>query len=66
MTIRLLMKKYSCKNAVYVGDTDGDCSAAFKADIPFVHAAYGFGEILCREQVLASADIFPRYLDIFG
>ena len=65
MTIRLLMKKYSCKSAVYIGDTDGDCKSALKADIPFVHAAYGFGEISCRESVMASADSFSRYIDIF-
>lgn len=66
MTIRLLMKKYSCKSAVYIGDTDGDCKAALQADIPFVHAAYGFGEISSREKVMASADSFSRYLDFFG
>jgi len=65
MTIRLLMKKYSCKSAVYVGDTDGDCQEARRADIPFVHAAYGFGEISCMESVIASADSFSSYLDIF-
>lgn len=66
MTIRLLMKKHGCKRAVYAGDTDGDCRAALKADIPFVHASYGFGEISCREKVMASADSFSRYLDFFG
>lgn len=66
MTIRLLMKKHSCKSAVYIGDTDGDCKAARKADIPFVHAAYGFGEISCREHIAASADSFARYPDIIG
>ena len=59
------MKKYSCKSAVYVGDTDGDCQEARRADIPFVHAAYGFGEISCMESVIASADSFSSYLDIF-
>ena len=65
MTIRLLMKKYSCKSAVYVGDTDGDCKSALKADIPFVHAAYGFGEISDRGNVTAYADSFSGYLHIF-
>ncbi|WP_432651460.1 HAD family hydrolase [Huintestinicola sp.] len=66
ITIRLLMKRHSCVSAAYVGDTNGDHNAALKAEIPFVHAAYGFGEILCQEQVLASADSFSGYLDIFG
>ncbi|MGN0675745.1 MAG: HAD family hydrolase [Oscillospiraceae bacterium] len=66
MTIRLLMKKYSCKNAAYIGDTDGDCRAAFKADIPFVHAAYGFGEILCPDKAFETVNSFEGYLDIFS
>lgn len=66
MTIRLLMKKYGCKRAVYAGDTDGDCKAALKADIPFVHAAYGFGEMLCPEHISAAADSFHHYAEIFS
>ena len=66
MTIRLLMKKHGCKSAAYAGDTDGDCKAALKADIPFVHAAYGFGGIPSPEHISASADSFRRYSEIFG
>ena len=32
------------QHAVYVGDTDGDYKATHEAGIPFVHAAYGFGQ----------------------
>ena len=32
------------QHAVYVGDTDGDYKATREAGIPFVHAAYGFGQ----------------------
>lgn len=31
--------------ALYVGDTMGDYQATMYAGIPFVHAAYGFGEV---------------------
>lgn len=66
MTIRLLMEKHSCKSAAYIGDRYGDCKAACKAGIPFIHAAYGFGEILCPELVSETADSFEHYLKIFG
>ncbi len=52
--IKILMKRYNCvfdralatpetPSAVYVGDTQSDCTAADVAGIPFIHAAYGFG-----------------------
>lgn len=66
ITIRLLMKKYRCSSAVYVGDTDGDCTAASNADIPFVHAAYGFGKIPDAAKVSGIADCFLKYEKIFG
>ena len=43
--IRLVMARNSIERAVYIGDTDGDFRAARKAGVPFVHAAYGFGEV---------------------
>ena len=45
-TIKALMKAHGITSAVYVGDTAGDCTASKAAGIPFIHAAYGFGEIL--------------------
>src|SRR5690606_24024903 len=43
--IRLLMERNGLHSAVYIGDTLGDQRAAAKAGIPFVHAAYGFGQV---------------------
>ena len=43
-TIRRLMERHGIQNAVYIGDTQGDCDAADQAGIPFIFAAYGFGE----------------------
>lgn len=43
-TNRALVEKYSLKNPVYIGDTEGDLIAASKAGMPFIHAAYGFGQ----------------------
>jgi phosphoglycolate phosphatase len=42
--IRLIMERNELTSPVYVGDTQGDCDAAACAGIPFVYAAYGFGE----------------------
>ena len=42
-TIRRLMARHSITNACYIGDTQGDCDAADHAGIPFIFAAYGFG-----------------------
>ena len=42
-TILTLMRRYHITDAVYIGDTQGDYEATVVADIPFVWAAYGFG-----------------------
>ena len=42
-TIRRLMEAHGITSAVYIGDTQGDLDAARQAGIPFVFAAYGFG-----------------------
>ena len=42
--IVLVIKRNNLKNAVYVGDTQGDYDACKKASIPFVWASYGFGK----------------------
>ncbi|MBQ7915767.1 MAG: HAD family hydrolase [Firmicutes bacterium] len=43
--IRLVMERNHFESSIYVGDTPGDCKAAREAGIPFIHAAYGFGEV---------------------
>ena len=42
-TIRLLMERNAVTEAVYIGDTQGDCDASRAAGIPFIFCAYGFG-----------------------
>ena len=42
-TILELMRRHEITDAVYVGDTQGDYEATLVAGIPFVWAAYGFG-----------------------
>ncbi len=42
-TIRTLMEKHNITNCAYIGDTQGDYEATLEAGVPFIWAAYGFG-----------------------
>ena len=44
--IKLILERNKIKNAVYVGDTAGDCDAAIANHLPFVFARYGFGAVM--------------------
>ena len=57
VTIRTLME-----SAAYVGDIQGDCDSAHAAGIPFVWAAYGFGDVKDYE---AKIDRFEDLLSLF-
>lgn len=59
--IKLLIARNNLSNAVYVGDTQGDCNAAHKAGIPMIFAKYGFGKCDDAEYEIES---FPELLDI--
>lgn len=43
--IRLITKRNALCAPVYVGDTNTDALAAHAAGVPFIFAAYGFGEV---------------------
>ena len=43
-TIRQLLQRHNIASAVYIGDTQGDYEATVEADVPFIWAAYGFGD----------------------
>lgn len=45
VTMRKLTEAYQLKSPVYVGDIMGDARACREAGVPFVFAAYGFGEV---------------------
>lgn len=49
--IRLVVERNQIKDAIYVGDIQGDYEASKAAGVRFIHAAYGFGTI--SEKVLA-------------
>ena len=61
-TIKTLMRKYDIKNAVYIGDTQGDYEATVVAGIPFVWAAYGFG---CPDDYAQRIDAFKDLIEVF-
>jgi len=43
--IRDIVTDHNLQNPVYVGDTTGDYDSATKAGVPFIFAAYGFGQV---------------------
>jgi len=43
--IRLVMARNNLVQPLYIGDTQGDATAAKEANIPFVFARYGFGKV---------------------
>lgn len=51
---RLIMARNNIKYAVYVGDTAGDEQSAREAGIPFIFAAYGFGEAVSPDYTINS------------
>lgn len=50
--IRSLMERNALHSAVYIGDTRGDEQAAHQANIPFIHAAYGFGRAEAPQETI--------------
>lgn len=43
--IQLVVQRNQLKAPVYIGDTEIDRDAAAKANVPFLHAGYGFGKV---------------------
>lgn len=52
--IRSVMERYHLSSSVYVGDTMGDFEATRQAAVPFVYAAYGFGEVPYPDYTIQS------------
>lgn len=63
--IKLLMERNQIEHAVYVGDTQGDEQAASDAGIPFIYAAYGFGEAVSPNAAVGSIKELPICLQQF-
>lgn len=59
--LRMLVERNHLQNPVYVGDTQGDADACAKAEIPFIWAAYGFGQnVPCLKRI----DSFPEIVSL--
>ena len=57
--IRLVMARNGYRKGIYIGDTGKDQEAALLAGIPFIHAAYGFGEVTGADGVIHSLSGLP-------
>lgn len=55
--IKLMAERHGLKSPVYIGDTMLDYTSARDAGVPFLHAAYGFGEAPEVPAVQAFTDI---------
>ena len=63
--IQKIMADNGLARAVYVGDTRGDESAARAAGVPFIHAAYGFGDAAAPDAAIHSPAELPSLLHCF-
>ncbi len=61
--IRLIVKKHSLKDPVYVGDIQGDADSSKEAGVKFIHAAYGFGSVK-KEDMAASVNEPRELIDV--
>ena len=64
--IRLVMERNHVSRAIYIGDTRKDQEAAILAGIPFIHAAYGFGEVEAPDAVIHSLSELPAVLEMLS
>ena len=59
---KLIMQRNGVTRAVYVGDTSGDEQSARVAGIPFVFAAYGFGEAIAPDYTVNAFTELPALM----
>ncbi len=60
--LRVLLDRNRPRHPVLVGDTPGDQAAARDCGIPFLHAAYGFGDCPAPDQRFTSFSALTTYL----
>jgi predicted phosphatase of HAD hydrolase superfamily protein len=58
-----LAEKYSLRQLVYVGDTEGDCRQTHIAGMPFVFASYGFGHCGNADMTVGSFEELVETFD---
>lgn len=57
--IQRIVQRHQLQSPIYVGDTLGDEKAAHTAGLPFVYAAYGFGQAQEPEYTISSLRELP-------
>ena len=62
-TILALMKKNRLEKAIYIGDTRGDEIETHEANLPFIHADYGYGVCSRPEGRIASFKDLPAVVE---
>ena len=60
---KILIARNHLKNPIYVGDTAGDYQSAVDAGIPFIYAAYGFGEVRDCDYKIQSIRELPEVVE---
>jgi len=60
--LRVVIERNRLRHPVFVGDTPGDQTAARECGIPFLHAAYGFGECPGAAERFASFPALAEWL----
>ncbi len=55
--IREIVAQFGLQAPVYVGDTPGDLAASRAAGVPFIFAAYGFGQLTAAEAPVRIAQL---------
>ncbi len=61
--IMSIVERNKLKTPLYVGDTQGDAEACIKAEVPFVWASYGFGNV---DKYYAKISEFGKIPEILG
>ena len=65
-TILKQMERANEKEAIYIGDTHGDEKETRLANLPFIHAAYGFGKAESPDASIESFAELPSVLAIMS
>ena len=61
--VSMVMARNGYTKGIYIGDTKKDREAALLAGIPFIHAAYGFGEVPEADAVIHSLSELPEAVE---
>ncbi|MCR4562639.1 MAG: HAD hydrolase-like protein [Bacilli bacterium] len=64
--IKKIIADHKIQKAIYIGDTRKDYDESTLADIPFIHASYGFGSKIEGVERISSLDELPGLLKKIG